>query len=169
MSDFSLRRLNPGDASLYRAIRLEGLKLYPKAFASDYEAEFAQPLDWFQTRLASHATFGAFHDDDASLAGTAGLIVPAGSKLRHRGTLVGMYVRDAARGTGVSRALLAHVLAYARTVVEDVTLTVAADNRAALRLYESAGFRVYAREPRELKIGGEYFDSLLMHLRFDAL
>lgn len=159
-----IRRLHPADAAAFRDIRLEGLRLHPAAFGASYDDENAQPLDWFAARIADHAVFGAFSGAE-NLEGVAGLMVPAARKTRHKGVVWGMYVRESARGSGLAAALLGRVLEHAASVVEEVKLEVSPDNRAAMRLYEAAGFGVYAREPRALKIGDAYHDSLFMTLR----
>ncbi|SAK91293.1 acetyltransferase [Caballeronia arationis] len=164
-SSFTLRRLTPADVAAYRDIRLEGLRLHPDGFGASWDDETIQPLAWFEARIADHAVFGGWLGD-GTLAGIAGLLVPAGAKLRHKGTLWGMYVRPAARGTGMAAAIVERVLDHARGVVEEVQLVVAPDNEAAIRLYRAAGFEQFAREPRALKIDGIYHDSLLMTLPF---
>jgi RimJ/RimL family protein N-acetyltransferase len=78
-------------------------------------------------------------------------------------------VRPAARGTGLALALVQAVLSHARTVVEEVQLTVAPHNEAAHRLYRSVGFVEYAREPRSLKIDGKYHEAVLMTLPFQSV
>ncbi|MDR5754177.1 MULTISPECIES: GNAT family N-acetyltransferase [unclassified Caballeronia] len=164
-SAFTLRRLTPADSVAYRDIRLEGLRLHPDGFGASYDDEAIEPLAWFEARIADHAVFGGSLPD-GTLAGIAGLLVPAHAKLRHKGMLWGMYVRPAARGTGLAAAIVARVLEHARDVVEEVQLVVAPDNEAAIRLYRAAGFEPFAREPRALKIDGVYHDSLLMTLPF---
>ena len=159
-----IRRLSSADAAAFREIRLEGLRQFPAAFGAAYDDESAQPLAWFAARIADHAVFGAF-SVDARLDGVAGLMIPSPAKMRHKGVLWGMYVRSGARGAGLAAALLGHVIEHARGVVEEVKLEVSPDNRAAVRLYEAAGFGVYAREPRALKIGDAYHDTLFMSLR----
>jgi RimJ/RimL family protein N-acetyltransferase len=59
------------------------------------------------------------------------------------------------------------VVEHARTVVEEVCLTVVASNAAACRLYSAAGFKQYGLERRALKVGGEYYDDVLMALVLD--
>jgi RimJ/RimL family protein N-acetyltransferase len=164
---FTIRRLTPADASAYRDIRLEGLARHPDGFGSAWEDEVDQPLAWFEQRIANAAVFGGFPSDENDLAGVAGLMVPQGAKLRHKGVLVGMYVRPSARGTGMAAAIVQAVISHARTIVEEIQLTVAPHNEAAQKLYRAAGFVEYAREPRSLKIDGKYHDSLLMTLPFD--
>ena len=172
---FTIRRLTAADAASYREIRLEGLAQHPTGFGSAWEDEADKPLTWFEQRLADGTVFGGFlangnENEDrnkAALAGVAGLVVPQGAKLRHKGVLFGMYARPVARGTGLAPAVVQAVLNHARNIVEEIQLTVAPDNEAALRLYRAAGFVEYAREPRSLKIDGKYHDSLLMTLPFD--
>lgn len=160
---FSLRRLGAADAASYRELRLDGLRRHPEAFGAAWEDEAGQPLAWFAARLAGNAVFGGWLHGD-SLAGVAGLMVPPGLKQRHKGILWGMYVRPEARGTGMAPALVQGVLEQAAGTVEEVRLTVAASNEPAVRLYARFGFRAYGCEPRGLKVGGRYFDEMLMAL-----
>ncbi|SAK66708.1 N-acetyltransferase GCN5 [Caballeronia ptereochthonis] len=162
----SFRRLAPDDAEAFRDIRLEGLQRYPASFGASYDDERIQTLEWFRARIADHAVYGGF-TSNGMLAGVAGLLVPPGAKMKHKGILWGMYVRPNARGTGLAAALLDCVLAHARGVVDEIKLEVAPDNRAAIGLYCAAGFVEYAREPRALKIDGTYHDSVFMTLRFE--
>jgi RimJ/RimL family protein N-acetyltransferase len=80
-----------------------------------------------------------------------------------------MYVRSEARGTGLAAALLQQLIEHARTVVEEIRLTVVASNAAARRLYSAAGFKEYGLERRALKIGCEYYDDVLMALPLNSL
>jgi ribosomal protein S18 acetylase RimI-like enzyme len=166
---FTIRRLTAADAQAYRDIRLEGLARHPDGFGSAWEDEAGQPLGWFEQRIVNSAVFGGFLNNESELAGVTGLVVQQGAKQRHKGALVGMYVRPAARRTGLALALVQAVLIHARTVVEEVQLTVAPHNEAAQRLYRSVGFVEYAREPRSLKIDGKYHESVLMTLPFDPM
>lgn len=164
----AIRRLGAADAAAYRELRLRGLADDPQAFAASWDDEAARPLAWFAERLERNAVFGAGGDGDMALAGVAGLLVPDAAKLRHKGTLWGMYVRPRARRCGVGAALLARVLGHARGVVEEVRLTVVTTNAAAIRLYEAAGFVRYGVERRALKVAGRYHDEALMALWFGA-
>ena len=158
-----IRRLVPADAAIYRAVRLEGLVAHPDSFVSSAEEEAALPLNDFEERLRSRATFGGW-TDGPDLAGIAHLVIPAPAKMRHKAVLGGVYVRLAARGTGLSRALLDAVIDHAREVVEGVNLFVNSANDPAIALYEGAGFRRFGLERRAVKIGDAYHDELLMEL-----
>lgn len=158
-----LRRLETQDVAIYRELRLEGLKVHPEAFASSWEYEASQPITWWAQRLQTNMIFGGWVEN-SPIAGVAGLRVQDAVKLRHRGVLWGMYVRPEARRTGLAAALVQRVVEHARTVVEELSLTVVASNAAACRLYSTAGFKPYGLERRALKVGSEYYDEVLMAL-----
>lgn len=162
---FELRRLTARDAARYRELRLEGLRDRPEAFGASWEDEAPRPLDWFAERLERNAVFGGGSRTGSALVGVAGLLVPKATKLRHKGTLWGMFVRPEAQGAGLGRALVSRVLEHAAQVVEDVQLTVGATNTRAIRLYARAGFQRYGMEQGALKIDGQYYDELLMALK----
>lgn len=157
-----IRRLAQGaaDATLYRDIRLEALQANPEAFGSTFEAENAQPLNWFSDRLGSSTVLGAFRD--AELVGIAGFAVQQGQKRVHKGILWGMYVRPAARKASVGRRLVEAVCNLARQQVELIQLSVLRDNEQARSLYARLGFLVYGEEKNALKQDGRYYDEILM-------
>ncbi|MBR0872904.1 GNAT family N-acetyltransferase [Bradyrhizobium tropiciagri] len=160
-SRIELRRLMPADAALYREIRLEALRTSPEAFASAFETESARPVGWFAERLENGAVvLGAF--DGRELVGILGFIIGDGPKRRHKGTLVGMYVRASGRRTGVGRRLVEAALDLAAQSVELVDLGVTGGNEPAYRLYRSMGFVEYGVERHALKIDGRYYDEILM-------
>jgi RimJ/RimL family protein N-acetyltransferase len=157
------RELVLGDAAELRELRLEALRLHPDAFGSAYAVEAAEPVSAFAARIAKGGMFGGFVA--GSLQGMAGFQIVDAAQLRHKGVLGGMYVCQVARGTGLAEAILRAVLAHAAGRVEQVLLTVSADNRRAIRFYEGKGFVAYGTEPRALKVGARYLDELLM-IRF---
>jgi ribosomal protein S18 acetylase RimI-like enzyme len=160
-----IRLLTPGEAALYRDIRLEGLKRDPDAFSSTFERENTMPLKWFEERIVNGNVFGAFAGSE--LIGVAGYWRHEGTKVRHKAGLWGMYVRPAARGSGLAERLVEAVADHAFGRVELLQLSVASDNEAAIRLYRKAGFSEYGREMKALKDGERYLDEILM-VRFLA-
>ena len=161
---FTIRQLDASDAVDYRDLRLEALKNEPRAFTAAYEDEVSDGPETYAGRVTDNFVLGGFLTD-GRLAGTAGLMVPAGRKLRHRGTLWGVYVRPEARGLGMAKGLVAGVVARARTQVEVITLGVGAYNAPALKVYESQGFTEYARDQGLIKIADDYVDEILMFQR----
>jgi len=156
----AIRLLTTADAARYREVRLEGLTLHPEAFSSTFERESEKPLPWFADRITQGNVFGAFVGDD--LAGVAGCWPQEGPKVNHKAALWGMYVRPAARSSGLGRRLVEAVVNHAAERVEQLQLSVVAANDGACRLYLNMGFSEYGREMKALKQDGRYYDEILM-------
>jgi ribosomal protein S18 acetylase RimI-like enzyme len=101
------------------------------------------------------------------LLAVAGFSLPEAAKKRHKGLLWGVYVREAARGRGLGRAVVARVIEHARAHVVQLHAAVVTSNEAARRLYRSLGFEPYGLEPRGLACAGRYFDQELLVLMLD--
>jgi RimJ/RimL family protein N-acetyltransferase len=155
-----VRELGAPDVDAYRDVRLESLRLHPEAFASSYEVEAAEPVERFRDRLARGGRFGGFVE--GQLVGVAGFWRQDAPRMRHKGVLVGMYVRASERGRGLADEIVDAVIAYARREVELLQLSVATTNGRAIRFYERMGFKAYATEPKALKVDDAYLDELHM-------
>jgi RimJ/RimL family protein N-acetyltransferase len=94
--------------------------------------------------------------------GVAGFWRHDAPRFRHKGVLIGMYVREAERGTGLADEIVSAVIEHARGQIELLQLSVATTNSRAVRFYERMGFKKYATEPRALKIDDKYIDEFLM-------
>jgi RimJ/RimL family protein N-acetyltransferase len=166
-----VRRLEPGDAETFRALRLEGLVESPAAFGSSPDVASEHDLDLIRSRLAPKldaATFGAFAGEQ--LVGVLGLHRPTHPKGRHRGQIWGMYVDPAHRGRGLGRALLAALIEYARGLdgLAWLDLGVGVDNAAARAVYDSLGFEAWGVERDALRVDGERVDEAHMTLELDG-
>ena len=162
-----IRILTESDVDSYWRLRLRALKEEPISFGSSYEESVDTPLDDVARRLAvsdSEFVFGAF---DPDLVGTAGFYRHKGLKVRHKGTIWGMYIAPEKRGLGLGKAILDATIKQAAKLpdLEEVQLTVVTANEPAHRLYASMGFEVYGVDHRSLRIGNEYFDETLMCLK----
>jgi formyltetrahydrofolate-dependent phosphoribosylglycinamide formyltransferase len=160
-----VRRISVAEAAIYRDIRLEALQNAPTAFGSSYEAESQNSLVDFGGYLTNSYIAGAWLN--GALVGTAGFRREKHTKVAHRGDIWGVYVRPAARGRGIARALITELLAVARSEVKQVHLSVVTENENAVRLYRDLGFTIYGTEPRSLFVDGRYLDEHMMVLRFD--
>src|SRR4051812_11074877 len=101
-----IRELGPQDAKDYFQIRLEALYKNPEAFGSSYEEEKMQTADKYKDRFqgTDSFTFGAW--EESKLVGVVTLLRENRLKLRHRATIVAMYVTSENRGEGVGKALM---------------------------------------------------------------
>jgi ribosomal protein S18 acetylase RimI-like enzyme len=162
---WEVRRLGPNDAAAFQALRLEGLATDRCAFAASSEEEARHSLIEVAARLERQPVFGAVAE--GVLLAVAGFSLPEAAKKRHKGLLWGVYVREAARGRGLGRAVVARVIEHARAHVVQLHAAVVTSNEAARRLYRSLGFEPYGLEPRGLACAGRYFDQELLVLLLD--
>jgi ribosomal protein S18 acetylase RimI-like enzyme len=160
-----VRRLGPDDAAAFQALRLEGLVADPCAFAASHDEEAGNSLIEVAARLERQPVFGAVAG--GILLAVAGFAVPEAAKKRHKGLLWGVYVREAARGRGLGRAVVARVIEHARAHVVQLHAAVVTSNHPARCLYRSLGFEPYGLEPRGLACAGRYFDQELLILLLD--
>ena len=162
-----VRQLTPNDAARLVTLRREALDTDPLAFAASVEDDRGLSLDLVSASLADtaeQAVFGYF--DDERLGGMVGIARGSKVKQRHTATIWGMYVSPRARSSGAGRALLdAAVECGRRWGLAHVQLSVTEAAPVARRMYESAGFRVWGREPRALHWNGRFVDDY--HLQLD--
>jgi ribosomal protein S18 acetylase RimI-like enzyme len=163
VTQFKLRRLRGDDAPSFREIRLEALFSHPEAFGASWEEEKSQSLANIADRLERGYVVGGISDGGV-LTGIIGLSKPTSIKTQHIGSIWGMYVRPTARGSGLSRLLLAAIIDEVGSTLRSLRLCVVSSNQAAIRLYKSMGFEEWAVEVDALKVGGKYYDELLMRL-----
>ncbi|MBV8652704.1 MAG: GNAT family N-acetyltransferase [Alphaproteobacteria bacterium] len=158
-----VRRLQPADVEDYRRIRLATLTKEPEFFGVTLQSEAERPLAHFAGMLASSAVFGAYSGKD--IVGVIRFTRATGPKELHKGSVHGFFVEPEQRQRGVGSALMTRLIDTARDVVEQLTLSVIRDNRAAIALYERFGFATYGVEPRARRSAEGYRDMVLMALR----
>ena len=156
------------DARQYRELMLEAYTQAADAFTSTAEEREAEPLSWWEHRIASSSglsqSFGAF--DGEQLVGTVSLAYSSKPKTRHSALVIGMYVRPAARRRGAGLMLMRAAVAAAaeRGDVRTLRLTVTEGNAPAIRLYESLGFTAWGVEPEAICTPSGYKGKVHMSL-----
>ncbi|RYD19531.1 MAG: GNAT family N-acetyltransferase [Verrucomicrobiaceae bacterium] len=137
-----IRRLNPGEADLYRSVRLESLKESPEAFASTYESALERSEEsWRQQADASatggdRATFVVLTDRPVGVAA-----LYRNPEKSEEGEMIQVWVSPENRGSGIAADLMQAIFDWAAangflTIVAEVT----PNNSKALRFYQKHGF-----------------------------
>ena len=109
-----IRPLTEEDAAIYHELRLRALREHPAAFAQPYESQAATPLADVEHRLreASESPYdfilGLFSDD--APIGMVGFHRESGIRVRHKGTIWGMYVAAESQGQGLGRELISQAI-----------------------------------------------------------
>jgi RimJ/RimL family protein N-acetyltransferase len=125
-----------------------------------------------------HATFAIEAprslDPDSHIDGERRVLIASASltratspKFSHRARIGGVFVEPAYRGRAFSKELMHAVITHARgwRGVTYLDLSVSANSPEAQRLYESAGFTVWGREPEATEHDGRRYDEIHMTLR----
>jgi ribosomal protein S18 acetylase RimI-like enzyme len=163
-----VRRLSPKDLPAYRRLRLRALMECPSAFGSSYGEEVKQPTSHFRKVLRITPdtwVYGGF--DGEKLVGIVRLVRNSRVKVRHKASLLGMYVAPSARRKGLGRALVEAAVSRSSKMggVRTLQLSVIATNPGARAFYEAAGFREYGRERESLRVSGRFHAEILMAKR----
>lgn len=88
-------------------------------------------------------------------------------KLKHKGLLFRMYVSKHFRGNGIAKMLMEDLVNRVKLIgdIEQINLTVIANNAQAKTLYEKFGFVTFGSEQHAIKWKGKYFTEDQMVLR----
>jgi RimJ/RimL family protein N-acetyltransferase len=147
----AVRRINLGEAEMYRRIRLAALKDAPEAFATTYEAAAARTEESWQ-RQADEATGGNdraifFATSDGEAVGLVALY--RDGDLPHSGELLQMWVAPGFRGKGFAKQLIAAAADWARKAeFKTVKAVVTGENRRAMAFYRKCGFIQTTSDPQ---------------------
>ena len=160
----NIQQLDAHHAAAYQGIRLQALRECPTAFNSSYEEEKERPTSAFEASLVPSSTrvmFGAF--SDVRLVGTVNVGREGRRKVKHKGSISGMYVSPDYRHRGLGKGLLAHALDVASQMgLVQLTLVVNAANTAAISLYKSFGFESFGLGPAAAFIDGVFHSEMHM-------
>lgn len=134
-----IRRLGPGDAALWRAIRLEALAMAPEAFSARLADWRGRPIEDFAAQIAASPTFLAVDEDRP--VGSVTWMRDGDPACPWRGWIGAVFVSADMRGRGLGGALIeAAVADAAQSGMREMWLEVGAANAVARRAYARSGF-----------------------------
>jgi ribosomal protein S18 acetylase RimI-like enzyme len=144
--DSEVRRIRASEWREYRQLRLEALQDSPLAFVEQDQESLVQPDHFWQARVERAATsqtssmFVAAHAD--GFVAKASCFVEADVTEYVSAHIVGVYTTPQVRGSGVTDALMAAVIAWAQTQAhaDRIRLFVTQTNDRALEFYRRIGF-----------------------------
>jgi ribosomal protein S18 acetylase RimI-like enzyme len=163
----TIAKLPPEKWQEYKALRLQALQDDPQAFSEPFGKAVAYPDERWQQRAAEayagKESLIVFARAGEQLVGMVGAFFPP----HETGVaeIFGVYVVPEARGKGIAKQLLDSLLHELKANPKIVTakLSVNKGQLAAVKLYESSGFKVVGEE--NLLLGdGNYYDAYLMEM-----
>lgn len=157
----------------YKALRLLAIKNAPTAFATSYEEAIVESDENWQTYLKEgnegKKSYLLFAEIGDKLVGMVGAIKNTNKKQLHTASIIAVFVDPDYRGRGLGKLLIQSIL---KNLKEDlpiikVDLDVNTQNKDAIRLYESCGFKVVGTYHKDLFYEGVFYDLHEMELIFE--
>ena len=172
MSTVNISVITKDDWSVYKSLRLRSLQESPDSFGSTYENELYFSDEEWLSRLnvvgRERNVLPLIAEVNGNPSGVAwALVHDVDTKTAY---VYQMWVAPEARGTGIGRALLKHIITWAESASLDrVTLAVTTTNSAALGLYESLGFVPHG-DVEALRLGSVLnVQPMILQLRANAV
>ena len=154
-----IQRLPAGRWEEYRALRLEALKKEAAAFGSSVEDEVALTEDDWKTRIENTL----FAMSGESPVGMIAMVGNNRRKTKHVADIFGVYVKPRHRDKGIGTKLVQAAIREARSKgIVKVRLEVNPEQKAAIRLYRKAGFKVVGKARKDLKVGRRFYDLVYL-------
>jgi ribosomal protein S18 acetylase RimI-like enzyme len=141
----TIRRIQLGEAALFKKIRLESLRDAPYAFSSTYEAAIQRSAESWEEQAnstsqgADRATFLFFSEKTP-------LGIAAIYRLAHptdTGEVIQVWVDPDYRGKGLAKDLIEFIIQWANeNGFHKILVTIRKENPGALAFYRKCGFQV---------------------------
>lgn len=167
MSPVSIIILPPSRWPEYKAVRLNALENDPTAFATTYQEDAMMPDQEWQDRLKNatgQKSYMLFAESEGKIIGMTGALLYQGQCVKHQATIVSVYVTPEYRGQGIAKKLMHGIIQCLQNdkKIVHVQLTVNINNTAAIKLYESFGFKKIGILEKLVKINDNFVDGYMM-------
>jgi L-amino acid N-acyltransferase YncA len=155
----ALRELTPDDWPAVADIYWDGMR----TGLATFETEVPSWDEWNAAHLPGHRLVAEL---DGEVIGWAALS-PASTRRCYAGVVENsVYVAEAARGRGVGRMLLEHLIKQAGLAgIWTIQCSIFPENRASLGLHERCGFRVIGTRERIAKRDGIWRGTVFLEVR----
>ncbi|MBM3605930.1 MAG: GNAT family N-acetyltransferase [Alphaproteobacteria bacterium] len=160
MDDVRIVKLEAEDLPIFKAIRLESLKMAPSAFANSFtDWSSLSDQEWLDRMKAP--VFAMLKGQEP--VGIMGLMLQRGGKRSHRATIIMVYLHESERGSGLASALLQAVMGFGKeSGVRQFELNVNHTNAKAIRFYKRHGFATVGKILAALIEDSREVDELIM-------
>jgi len=141
-SKISIVKLWPNEWQKYKRIRLETLKMEPKAFNSTYEESKSYPSAYWREKLTNKNNIFAFAISGEKIVGLMNLSIGEEDEAEETAVIHGAYVNEKYRGQGIGKNLLKFLMEEIRKdkKIKLLKLWVKDTQTTARKLYEGVGF-----------------------------
>lgn len=156
--------LPPSQREDYKNLRLRALQEEPQAYETKYEDALAEPpIEWQKRLEASEigkTQLLSFAKLNGNLVGMAAAWRPENEEVMN---VVSVFIAKEARGKGISKKLLSHLIESVKKNedVKTLRLEVNPNQTPAYKLYEGLGFKKVGVHKIVLGDGKEYEDHIM--------
>ncbi|MFD0793126.1 GNAT family N-acetyltransferase [Mucilaginibacter litoreus] len=168
MEKINIQEIQSDRGEEYKAFFRSGLIADENNFRISPDDDLHSPFP--SKGYADSFTLGAFIND--RIVGVVSFVRDGSDreKLRHKGILFRMYVDGNFRKRGIANLLIEELLRRVRLIpdIEQINLTVVADNAIATGLYEKFGFKTFGVEVNAIKWKNSYFTEKQMVLNIKS-
>lgn len=145
-----------------KRIYIDGIRTKNATF--EQEADIPEGADWFAKKVPG-MIFKAIQDN-GRLQGWSAL-TPVSSRCVYEGVAeVSVYVAAAARGQGIGKILLKHLVNASEAAgVWTLQAGIFPENEASIKLHQACGFRILGTREKLGKLDGTWRDVVFMERR----
>lgn len=156
-----LKRLTTEELQMFRQLRLASVTTDDRTLITTVTEEQAKSDADLTKILMDEHVLAAFHDGIA-----VGMVTLGRHQLErrsHAAEVHWLFVSPAYRCRGIAKTIMQAVEEEAvDAAIECLELHVVADNRVAIGLYQSLGYKEYGILPKAVKQNGQYVDGIFM-------
>ena len=148
----------------FKKLRLEALRLDPKAFGESYENIKDKKSLYWSNEVSNKNTSWFAYKDGKNYIGIAQVKYAMLIKFSHIAKISGVYIRKEYRGKGMGYLFLSELIdrILSNKKITKIKIIANMSQENAIKLYTKIGFKKVGILKREFKIGRNYMDAVQM-------